>query len=729
VVSQNAPRDAVAEGMAHTRRHGSSFRVQATAPVRQFLWMASVLWLLSSSVALSCAQSPARSGTAAVVARWSFHRLQDGSILEEVGGKPAQVRGAVYAAVSPVGAALQFDGYTSEIIGTPLSALDHPESLSVACWVRVDAYPWNRVPILDQLDSHGRFFFGVDAQGRLTAFVDHESEMTISTEAVPLRRWFLVILNVGAGVPSFMIDGVTLHSEARPQSPTVTAANAEDLIIGHVRSALLPEPEQFIHPQFPIEYSLEGALGELTIYNHPLSSADAHQMFARSNPKLLAPLPWPQFPRWQGAEGKFGAYYASLPYDHVWDQSRRVAPDSDVVVRFGDAPIQLIFWQGNNYVPAWVTENNRWYTDEFMETYGHSHCPYGEDCEPMSDKQVRYSHVQILENTPARVVIHWRYALSEVEQYAIADAPSPIGWGDWADEYWTVYPDGVAIRRSVLWSTAPEREKTEFQESIVLIPPGQTPEDNIHLNALTFANLQGQTQSYSWQQKSGTGLSKPNGPARFNQPDHAVIQWVNLKSEWKPFEVAWGDPVSFTAYNSEMSISSFEWWNHWPVAQIPSSGRPALAADRPGHTSVSHIYWPLYREDSRTVTKILMTGLTRSSAADLAPLAASWREPSELELADGRRVPFDPAQRAYVLPQGLASPIRMTLRASREHPVVHTALVVPGWNEPADVKILKGAHGSITSRTGEVDDLDGSRLIVFLPVIASDDIEIELHKK
>jgi hypothetical protein len=142
--------------------------------------------------------------------------------------------------------------------------------------------------------------------------------------------------------------------------------------------------------------------------------------------------------------------------------------------------------------------------------------------------------VRILETTPARAVIHWRYAISEVERYGIADAPTPTAWGDWADEYWTVYPDGVAIRRQVLWSTAPQRDKTEFQESIVLIPAGETPEDSIHFDALRFANLQGDAHTYSWHPKTDRGLSLPKGPEHFTEPADAVIQWVNLKSTWKP---------------------------------------------------------------------------------------------------------------------------------------------------------------------------------------------------
>ena len=48
---------------------------------------------------------------------------------------------------------------------------------------------------------------------------------------------------------------------------------------------------------------------------------------------------------------------STLKYEDTWDRLRRIGPDSDVVVRFDDSPIRLVFWQGTSYIPAWVTEN------------------------------------------------------------------------------------------------------------------------------------------------------------------------------------------------------------------------------------------------------------------------------------------------------------------------------------------------------------------------------------
>ena len=59
------------------------------------------------------------------------------------------------------------------------------------------------------------------------------------------------------------------------------------------------------------------------------------------------------------------------------------------------------------------------------------------------------------------------------------------GWFDWADEYWTVYPDGVAVRKQMLWSSHLDDGPHEWQETIVINGPGQRPEVYIENGALT----------------------------------------------------------------------------------------------------------------------------------------------------------------------------------------------------------------------------------------------------
>lgn len=664
------------------------------------------------------------------LAKWQFDASGHGSAIETFSHTEAKIEGVFEPMTGPVGPAILMDGYTTQIHAAPMPALARAEEFSITCWIKVDAYPWNSLPIVDQASGGESLFFGLGPEGHLLARVERKAlaGQWESTESVPLRKWTLVTLTLDrSGTPGFFIGDsvVTPRTWAEGAMATLPAESTVDgLWIGHVRDPLLPGPPKTIHPQFPVVYSLEGSLGTVTVYGAVLGRSDVQTLLGQADKQLLKQTPAPPFPKAKTGPGPFGAFYTTLRFNRGWDMTRRMAEDSDVVVRFPQAPIQLIFWQGNNFVPAWVTENNRWYTDEFVEVYGHPRCPDGEDCEPMSDKQSRYSHVRILENTPARVVIHWRYALSEVEKYKIADAPSAIAWGDWADEYWFVYPDGIAVRKQVLWSDAPEREKSEFQESIVLIPAGERPEDSVHYDALTFADIKGNTHTYSWQPKSAPGLSLPIGPKHFPEAANAVIQWVNLKSEWKPFEVAWGSPVTFDAYNGEQSISAFEWWNHWPVAQIASSGRSAVAPDRPGHTSVSHIYWPIYATDSERIQRILMTGLTTLPAKQLIETAASWRTPAKAVVDSGLPIQYDPSQRAYLLKVDHPMPLRITLHGTDANPVFHPAIVIAGWTGAAKISVKGAAPGSPEPSIGHLGGLNGSRLVVFLPVAASSDVDV-----
>lgn len=130
----------------------------------------------------------------------------------------------------------------------------------------------------------------------------------------------------------------------------------------------------------------------------------------------------PKLPSGPSGPGTFGAYYTHLNYTPEWDQHWRVDDHPDVVVRFEDGGHKFVFWRGTSYIPCWVTDNDIWYTNEFVERRG-NHSPNTEGCvEPMSDKQCRYSHVRVIESNEARVVIHWRYAPVDVRyEHAFID--------------------------------------------------------------------------------------------------------------------------------------------------------------------------------------------------------------------------------------------------------------------------------------------------------------------
>ncbi|MES2392320.1 MAG: hypothetical protein V4555_11810, partial [Acidobacteriota bacterium] len=360
-------------------------------------------------------------------------------------------------------------------------------------------------------------------------------------------------------------------------------------------------------------------------------------------------LPYAVLPAGPAGKGAFGAVNTTLRYSPAWDRLRRMGPDQDVVVRFDESAMRLVFWQGNNYIPAWVTENGKWYTDEFLETGGKG-CGGAGDCEPMSDKQERYSRVSVVASSEARAIVHWRYSLAEARNYEGANVDARSGWTDWADEYWTVYPDGVAVRKQVLWSSALESWH-EWQETIAIHGPGQRPEDNIEADALTLENMAGEAKTYHWEAKTDHTFAKPKGPSgKLDPPQDANIQIVHLKSAQNPFQVVPPGGVTFDSYGNEPSYSMFEWWNHWPVAQVGSSGRPAIAADRASHSSLSHIYWQPYAKTADSMTKVMLCGLVGKDGAEkeVAELAKSWATPA-VATVGGMAVMYDASQRAYVV--------------------------------------------------------------------------------
>jgi hypothetical protein len=162
------------------------------------------------------------------------------------------------------------------------------------------------------------------------------------------------------------------------------------------------------------------------------------------------------------------------------------------------------------------------------------------------------------------------------------------------------------------------------------------------------------------------------------------------------------------------------------VAQIPSSGRPALAADRAGHTSVSHLYWPPYQQDDATVTKLLLSGLTQLPVEKLAVLARSWRSPPELRLQNGTLIPYDPAQRAWVVPAGLSAPLNLTFAGDGNHPIDNPAILVRGWTGAAKVIVSGNPQVSESVRQGSEQSLAGSDLIIYLPIVSEHTIGLSI---
>ena len=632
------------------------------------------------------------------------------------------------------GNAIKFDGYTTSVIrkaayAPRLARQIRRAGFTVEAWVAPQVYPWNWTAIVNQEKDHkAGYFFGIDAEGHLGLHMSLNGQwrQCISQSKLPLLKWSHI-------TGTFDKDrGINIYINAKLAGSLavkglMTSAEGLDLLLGRSHSEMCPKyTEREPSRKILSNMVFDGLIDEVKIYNRGLGPEEISWSYTAVRPRKQQPLTWRVMPSGPDGVGKFGAFYSNLKYCDEWDALWR-GSGPDVVVRFEQAAIRLVSWRGVSYNPCWVTENGNWFSNEFMERGTPMGCG-----ESMSDKQARYSHVKIIENSDARVVLYWRYAPVDI-LYQQPNADEQTSWGDWAEEYWTVYPDGVAARKVVMWSSN-LKAWHEWCQSLPIFQPGQRPEDVLDKNAfLSLANMAGQSCTYPWPP------DKPEVP-------RANIQIVNYKSRFKPFLILtnknpriWFARVRKRQPGKELSgmsmslSSSFWWWNHWPVAQLPNDGRVAEAPDRPSHSYTSTQDSDPYETTNNSITKIMLCGLTEKSVAQLLPLAKSWLAPAELKLKTeaSQYQGYDPTQRAYVLNRkktGKPTVIEFELLASDESPVVNPSFVIKNWGQAQPRLTINGksVKRGKNFRIGHRHTLESSDLIVWLKIESKDKLNFSL---
>ena len=363
-----------------------------------------------------------------VLAHWAFEDTSPTSAHDPVSRQNDAVSGYARRVEGVHGQALRLDGYTTGVTREASLAPRLPQEFSFEAWVALEAYPWGLCPIISQFDlpetrvsaTEGMtptlaaepnptagYFFGLDANGHLVlqAALDGTWRTCRSLRPMPLLRW-----NHVAGVRMSTELVLFLNGEEVGRTTAggiFTAAVDQDLLLG--RNPRARPPQHPIRLNLPALYAIEGLLDEVKVHAGALSAEAVRQAYTQARVPggevlTFAPLPDPGTGR-----SRFGAWTTRLTYKETWDAPRREGPASDVVVHFDEHPFQYVFWRGTNYIPHWITENGIWYTNEFNETWNNGALGCAE---PMSDKQARFSRVQILESNDARVVVHWRYAWS-----------------------------------------------------------------------------------------------------------------------------------------------------------------------------------------------------------------------------------------------------------------------------------------------------------------------------
>jgi hypothetical protein len=644
---------------------------------------------------------------------------------------PGEARDTVYGYIEQVegvsGKALKFDGFTTKVVRKADHATPLGQHFTLEAWVAPQEFSLNQTAIIScEKDRQTGYFFGINDQGHLLvqANMGGKWQACRSSEPLPLHCWAHVAAIVDSG------NGLTLYMNGKPvgSKPVkgpFTPAKGVDTWIGMSQGKQMPLPRKSTDPEMFSWMVFDGLIDELKIHTKVLSANEIQASYEALKPSEVRVLQYRKMPSGPKDGKRFGAFYTRLNYSPEWEKQWRVGDHADVVVTFEDPGANFVFWRGTSYIPHWVTQNDIWYNNQFVERRSNSDGCIG--CvEPMSDKKCRFSHVRVLHSSPARTVIHWRYApVGLKHKHPYVDPYS--GLGDWVDEYYTIYPDKVGVRSMTLHSTA-VNEFTDWQEAIIVHPPGRMPEDNIKATALSIGNLKGEVTDYTWPETS-------KGRKLKNLPAESCVQVVNLKSDLSPFMIVPPTKdITIKLFGGNGPKSMFRHWNHWPVAHGKSSTTNASDDSKPSHTSLTMWKdWPPYRSTHNSRTQLMLHGMTDKGCKDLTGLGQSWVSPAKASIVSGnyRSAGFDMEQKAYVVERQDSDPadaLHLKLDAHPEAPLVNPAIVVRNWPEGADatVEVAGRKISPAAVRIGIEEELNGNNLVVFLKLESSGTTEIKI---
>ena len=646
-------------------------------------------WLFTG-LAIPSSYAQSESSGAEEISWWSFDKDGEDSVLEQIQQKKDSVYGNHAYVPGVHGNAIKLDGFRTYIRRDQDNSKPPAGAFTVESWIALASYPWSWSPVIDC--SYPRikgFFFGIAPEGHVGFKIAAGSSWyeAITEKTISLRTWTHVAAVFEPNKKMTLFINGREAATGKIKGNYVPARRGS-LTIGRTNRSQTWQEFQLTTDD--MHFFLDGLLDELKITGRAKTPGElSHEYNTVKGRPAPALSRRDRLPTGPVGSGSFGAFYTRLNYYKEWDDLWRVSDVPDVFVRFDQSPVQLVFWRGASFVPCWVTENGIWYLNEWLETWGSDVVSCAE---PIMDRHCRYSHVRLIENTEARCVIHWRYALSDAV-YTVA-AVGDDGRGEWCDEFHIIYPDQVGVRKMALHYSRPER-KHDWVEQIVVLPPGKYPDDVMERDGVSLVNMAGDVHTYSWHDDD----LKVEMP----EPASANMSYVHLKSQYRPFFIVSPDPVKtvegtwdspfFRTYASKMATgyrqdpvpSVYGWWDHWPVAQVPGDGRWVSTPDRPSHFNLTtFVQWKDHEYTEKTRTRILLQGMTDKKAETLVPLAKSWLQAPTMEIASDayRGGRYDQSERAFLIEktdQGHVTPCTFVVDASKDSPLLNPAIIIKNW--------------------------------------------------
>jgi hypothetical protein len=377
-----------------------------------------------------------------------------------------------------------------------------------------------------------------------------------------------------------------------------------------------------------------------------------------------------------------------------------------------DKPWRFVFWDKAQYVGCVDVGDGVWFTPEWCETNSPNdlHC-----YEPIMDKQLRWSRIEILESGPARARVRWTYALNDM-RYRIFHGDTR------AEEIYTIYPDGVAVREVILWPGTQNNHGGnanlwQVAEWILINAAGTSPHECLQLpTPFTLRNGGGEAIQVPWPLPADNFLPFCSFyPQLADWPMY--VGKINLKDRPNPFLIICKNQALFPFmpcstckgnhpyFNMFPGKNFYNIYKHWPVTDMEDFLQWVPAGEDVGkvatHTSFMDVNFALRRSGRDYIptpdpgtTWYMLVGATANGTdgSELEQLGRAYQSPARIdvlrdagereELHRGRVLleGYDFALRAYILRKSGDDRVRLTMTPTV--PQINPVFVVDAWTAP-----------------------------------------------
>ena len=420
-----------------------------------------------------------------------------------------------------------------------------------------------------------------------------------------------------------------------------------------------------------------------------------------------------------------------------------------VIVEF-DKPWRLVFWSKAQYVACWDVGNGVWFTPEWLET----NSPEDHHCyEPIMDKQLKYSRIEILKSGPARARVHWHYACCNV-RYQVFNGNTT------ADEYYTVYPNGVAVRKLVAW---PGNESDfggnpnfwQVLEWILVNGKGTTPDEVLNAQeAWTLQNSEGKKISLPWPLPTN-----PNndGTRPLCSVFPEISDWneyigrVHVKDRPNPYVIFVKDKRIFpfqpcvACGKNHPYFGLFDGANniykHWPATDMEDFILAAKAneniKDIATHSCIVDCNYTSIPADRphRPTSWLFLTGATNEPTSSLVNLLKSWYNPAVIQTGFESHGNLPGMSQGQIIYEGYAfsemayrfrkyGDDRIQFRMFPKESVINPVFIISNWKTP-DVKVR--LNGETLNPELYHSQIEGDDLVVWVEKVITQTTEFLLE--